>query len=336
MCVGKRDDSVQSSSSQGLANHSSNENKDNVDTLIEDVVLGEDAMGPHGGHTGVLVTKRHHLKLKSYFWPSAKGVKARGTLLFVHGHGAHLRFEVLAVTEPGTDPVYAASWVERMNNEGLNVCGIDLQGCGLSESPMGLRFYVESFDDYVDDVIQLALEVHGQPSPSSRVPEAFLGCPIFVGGVSMGGCISFYAAQRRPDVFRGMVLLAPMLSLERVSRKGLNPYLKPLANVASWLVPTAAILATDKNTVYPEIQKLWDGDPLVSHIKTRIRNGHEYMRVTSSALKLIPMVETDFIIFHSECDTMCDPDGSKALFLKSKVGYGYFYSSNRPVGHLFY
>ena len=49
-----------------------------------------------------------------------------------------------------------------------------------------------------------------------------------------------------------------MLSLERVSRQGLNPYLRPVANLLSRLVPTAAIVATDKNTLYPNIQKIWD------------------------------------------------------------------------------
>ena len=30
----------------------------------------------------------------------------------------------------------------------------------------------------------------------------------------------------QPELFSGAVLLAPMLSLERVSKKGLNPYLR--------------------------------------------------------------------------------------------------------------
>jgi alpha-beta hydrolase superfamily lysophospholipase len=31
-----------------------------------------------------------------------------------------------------------------------------VQGCGRSEGKRGLRFYVEKFDDYVQDVLQLA------------------------------------------------------------------------------------------------------------------------------------------------------------------------------------
>lgn len=45
-----------------------------------------------------------------------------------------------------------------------------------------------------------------------------------------------------------------MLSLEKVSRKGINPYIRPIASLLSWLAPTAAIVATEKNTLYPAIQ----------------------------------------------------------------------------------
>jgi hypothetical protein len=51
---------------------------------------------------------------------------------------------------------YTGSWVEQWNARGISVCGLDLQGCGRSEGRRGLRFYVECFDDYVDDVLQLA------------------------------------------------------------------------------------------------------------------------------------------------------------------------------------
>jgi hypothetical protein len=45
-----------------------------------------------------------------------------------------------------------------------------------------------------------------------------------------------------------------MLSLEKVSRKGINPYIRPLAHLLGVLAPTAAVVATDKNTLFPSIQ----------------------------------------------------------------------------------
>jgi hypothetical protein len=47
-----------------------------------------------------------------------------------------------------------------------------------------------------------------------------------------------------------------MLSLEKVSRKGLNPYIRPIANLLARVAPTAAIVATERNTLYPNIQAM--------------------------------------------------------------------------------
>jgi hypothetical protein len=49
-----------------------------------------------------------------------------------------------------------------------------------------------------------------------------------------------------------------MLSLERLSQKGANKVLRPVADLLSWLIPTAAIVATERNTMYPELQECWD------------------------------------------------------------------------------
>lgn len=55
---------------------------------------------------------------------------------------------------------------------------------------------------------------------------AFAGLPVFAMGTSLGGCIASHAALREPDLFAGLILIAPMLSLEKVARSGLNPYLR--------------------------------------------------------------------------------------------------------------
>jgi hypothetical protein len=113
-----------------------------------------------------------------------------------------------------------------------------------------------------------------------------------------------------------------MLSLERVARKGLNPYLRPLSALLSWLVPGAAIVATDTNTLYPDIQAAWDADPLSLHINTRVRNANEYLRVCEKNMAELESAEFAFLCFHSENDTMCDPDGSKQLFMRAQVSRG--------------
>lgn len=246
------------------------------------------------------------LKLRRYFWPAEN---AKSVMCFVHGHGAHAFFELLKGQGAGKPLSYEGSWVEQMNAQGISVAAIDNQGCGRSEGLHGLRFYVESFDHYVNDVLQL----------SQALPQNFSNnLPVFMSGISLGGCIAFSAARRQPELFAGVVLLAPMLSLKRVARQGLNPYLRPLSAVLSVLLPSAAVVATDKNARYPEIQALWDADPLAMHCKTRVRNANEYLRATESAMASLEDVNFPFLVFHSENDTMCDCDGSKSLYLKAK------------------
>ena len=299
-------------------------------------------LGPSGSEETLV--NAQGLKLRSYFWPSPS---PSCVLVFCHGHHAHMLFELVksrvsqsttwllcaakllalehthrsatarcpsAPQGLGQAPEYEGSWVQAMNAAGVSVCGVDNQGCGRSEGLHGVRFYVDSFDDYVTDVLQLAGEVS-----AGRHGPGFSGLPLFIGGISLGGCIAFNAALKRRELFRGLALLAPMLSLEHVSRKGLNLYLRPIAALLSWLMPTAAIIATDRNTMHPEIQASWDADPLVSHGKSRVRNATEYIRATERTMARLEEAELPLLIFHSENDTMCDVEGSKQLYLRAKV-----------------
>lgn len=95
-----------------------------------------------------------------------------------------------------------------------------LQGCGRSEAARGRRFYVESYDDYVADVLQftryawesrlvaadswpLHLPLTSaalSPYPANRLledpqtPPGFGGgLPRFILGSSLGGCIAYSA-----------------------------------------------------------------------------------------------------------------------------------------------
>ena len=53
--------------------------------------------------------------------------------------------------------------------------------------------------------------------------------------------------------------------------------------------------------------------------KTRVRNATEYLRATREVMGGLERTTFPFIVFHSENDTMCDCDGSKALFDRAKV-----------------
>lgn len=61
-----------------------------------------------------------------------------------------------------------------------------------------------------------------------------------------------------------------------------------------------------------------DADPLVAHINTRVRNANEYLRCTESVMGRLGEVTLPLLVVHSENDSMCDPDGSKALYREAR------------------
>lgn len=83
---------------------------------------------------------------------------------------------------------------------------------------------------------------------------AFGGLPLFGCGISLGGCVLVSAAHQVPDAFSGVVLLAPMLSLEKMKADPINAVLRPFASLLAWLVPSLPIVAIPRNTMFPLIQ----------------------------------------------------------------------------------
>lgn len=64
-----------------------------------------------------------------------------------------------------------------------------------------------------------------------------------------------HPVQWHEGIFRGGVLLAPMLSLERVSRELVNRILRPISSLMNIIAPTLAIVKVTENTMYPQLQE---------------------------------------------------------------------------------
>ena len=202
-----------------------------------------------------------------------------------------------------------------MNRQGIDVCGIDNQGCGRSDALYGVRWYVDRFDDYVDDVLQYARHVVDSLPANERGSTK-----LYIAGLSAGGNVALNCVMREPDLFKsgGLILLAPMISLEKISKKSPNKYLLPVARLLSYLVPTARLVATQKNTVHPEIQEMWDQDIWTSRDTwTCVRIAYEFIMACDrvmAALRAGGVLEGQrLLLFQSERDTMVDPEGSRAL-----------------------
>jgi acylglycerol lipase len=79
--------------------------------------------------------------------------KPKGVMVLCHGHGAYIPFEWCNPVAVGRPKHYVDSWVQRWNQEGYSVCGVDYQSHGRSEGMDGLRCHIESFQELVDDVL---------------------------------------------------------------------------------------------------------------------------------------------------------------------------------------
>ena len=310
-------------------------------------------LGPHGGATAPFKSPVDGIRLASY-WLPAKGApakKAKGIVVFVHGHGSYFLHEVGAISGPGRPPRYAGSWAEKLNETGYSVCGIDNRGMGFSGGARGgLRCFTESFDDYVADVAALAsaaVSPASSPPPppsssSSSSPAATTtaagfsipvaqgfgpGLPLFLLGISLGGCISLHVAEglEREQCadenlkrhFRGCVLLAPMLAIDALAARGINRLLVHVGRLISVVWPTLGIAHGTKNELYPDLQAIWDADPLCWHRATRARSAMEYLRVTRALSAdggaRLRAFRSPFVVFHGDGDTLTDPRGSRDL-----------------------
>ncbi|KAI8465248.1 MAG: Alpha/Beta hydrolase protein [Monoraphidium minutum] len=268
----------------------------------------EEWAGPRG--SVAYLKNAQGYEIASYYWP-ASTPNPKGVVVLVHGQGAYLVFEYCTAPPGSNRPKrYAGSWVQRMNEAGYSVAGMDNQGTGRSG---GLFGYVASFDHFVDDLLQLCKTLQASGAPAGFGP----GLPVFALGCSLGGCIALHASIRQPSLFRGLVLLAPMLSLERVKRQGANRVLAPISLVLSALVPTLPIVATPKNCKYPDLQSDWDADPVTYHYPTRVRIAAQLLAACDWLGPRMRGVAAPLLVFHSENDTMTDPDGSKLLLSRA-------------------
>ena len=194
------------------------------------LALCDEAKGPDGFTKQWKNAKGY--EIFSYFWPTTHA-EPKGVLLLLHGHGVNVPFEFLTRSGVGKDRVYEGSWIQALNKIGYSCCGIDVQSMGRSAGFGGLRSYFESFEDVIADdfaFIEKMADLGGDKFSK--------GLPLFPFAVSMGGARAAMMILRNESVFKAALLYAPMLSLERVSKQGLNPYLKPLIAMFNAIGPT--------------------------------------------------------------------------------------------------
>ncbi|GIL47061.1 hypothetical protein Vafri_3890 [Volvox africanus] len=105
-----------------------------------------------------------------------------------------------------------------------------------------------------------------------------------------------------------------MVSLEKLARRGLNPYLRPLGKLLSWLAPTWPLFSMNRNTMYPDLQHEYDIDENCYHGNTRVRNAQECLEATERLVANQAKLRLPLLLFHAEADTLTDPEGTMRLY----------------------
>ncbi|CAN5662993.1 alpha/beta hydrolase [soil metagenome] len=211
--------------------------------------------------------------------------EARATVVLVHGlkdHGA--RYD------------HVGEWLA---GRGYAAHALDLRGHGESE---GERFFVESFDEYVDDLDVFA----------ARVWEKEPGKPLFLLGHSMGGAVaSLFVLLRKPDL-NGLILSAPALE----PTENVSPVLIWLSGVISRFFPRAPVTKVDVKALshLPEVIEAARKDPLSNERPAPARTVYEILRAMQRIRERAQEIKLPLLVMHGTEDHLTNPRGSERLF----------------------
>jgi acylglycerol lipase len=209
--------------------------------------------------------------------------RARAVVVIVPGFNAHGGY-------------YA--WVaDQFVAMGLAVYAVDLRGRGNSD---GERFYVEKFDDYVQDVETVVKVVESRES----------GLPLFLLGHSAGGVVSCLYALEHQAEMAGLIcesfaheLPAPDFALAVF--KGLS-HVAPHAHVLH--------LPNEQFSRDPKVVQAMNQDPLIAHETQPTQTLAAMVRADERLKKEFPLITLPVLILHGTADKATKPSGSQHFY----------------------
>ena len=145
----------------------------------------------------------------------------------------------------------------------------------------------------------------------------------------MGGAICFCSYQRRPDLFAGIVFVAPMC---KISDKLAPPPI--VKKVLLWIagpvgsscwgsllpyLPIAPVKNVSKSSVRIESKRhLMTSAPVSYTRKPRLATARELSNATEQISRDLPNLDAPFLIIHGKDDRVTDPALSQALYEEAK------------------
>lgn len=201
--------------------------------------------------------------------------KTKSVIHLIHGYAEHAsRY---------------ANVVNELLPAGYAVFGTDHRGHGKSD---GRRGHVESFQDYIDDEKQFALEV---------IKPAFPDVPYILVGHSMGSLITLNYAEQFPEGIKAIVLSGTGSQPGRGVPKFIIALTKVLANILP-KIHVKSPLPPEFISRDPEVVKAYVNDPLVYNVITP-RLANEMNKFLLSGGANAGRITSPVLILHGSEDT---------------------------------
>jgi alpha-beta hydrolase superfamily lysophospholipase len=222
------------------------------------------------------------LRIFTRSWRPTEGTP-RAVIAIVHGFNSHSGYY---------------QWVaEQFVNHGLAVYALDLRGRGKSD---GERFYIQKFDDYVDDAARLI----------AGAKEAEPGLPVFLLGHSAGGVVSCIYTLDHQQELAGLICESfahevPAPDFAIAALKGLS-HLAPHAHVLK--------LHNEDFSRDPQVVETMNNDPLIAHEVQPTQTVAEMARADDRLRREFPSITIPVLILHGTDDKATRPSGSQRFY----------------------
>jgi len=179
----------------------------------------------------------------------------------------------------------------------LAVYAVDLRGRGRSD---GERFYVDTFNDYVNDAATLVALA------KAREP----GLPVYLLGHSAGGVVAcVYTLEHQTEIAG---LICESFAHEVPAPDFALAVFKGLSHVA----PHAHILRL-KNEDFsrdPSVVQAMNDDPLIAHETQPTKTLAEMVRADERLRREFPLITLPVLILHGTDDKATKPSGSRRFY----------------------
>jgi len=185
------------------------------------------------------------------------------------------------------------------------VCLLDHEGHGRSD---GLPGYYNKIDDLVEDVINYSNYCIKKYKKENM--------KVFVQGGSMGGLITLQTIIKKPKLFDGAVLIAPLVDVSEGSKPNIAViYIAKLIKYFNGTLPLVEIGKLNSEEKYAIEFK---NNKLNYSGKLRVGTGVAMQDSFLELQKKLGEIEIPFITLHGTLDQATSYKGSELLYSKSK------------------